>query len=350
MLDQLAAAGTLFLIFSGGELLLRTDFFELLEYARALRVRRQAQDQRAFSSRKRTRFAFAISACARCRSASTRTAPRSTTASPRCPARSIARSPRSGSSRRRPARADRQRADAAERRRLSRRAGAGGGAGRRVHARPDDHAEDGRRHVDAGPAHPDHASAAGLHRQVAGRRTADRAAAGEPSIRRRWTTRRAAPDIPPATSRRTATCIPACSFRCRAATCGASGSTTSGGIRHSSRRSARSASAICRPARCAAFSRTAPGAPGWPTWKATCGALVGGLRKVARVRSRPGESVKPTDPSRPTAHDHAAERGPEEGVREAGLPARARLRDDGARVRQGQHDDPGQCKTNRKNS
>lgn len=36
VLDQLAAAGTLFLIFSGGELLLRTDFFELLEYARAL--------------------------------------------------------------------------------------------------------------------------------------------------------------------------------------------------------------------------------------------------------------------------------------------------------------------------
>jgi radical SAM protein with 4Fe4S-binding SPASM domain len=37
VLDQLAAAGTLFLVFSGGELLLRTDFFELLEYARALR-------------------------------------------------------------------------------------------------------------------------------------------------------------------------------------------------------------------------------------------------------------------------------------------------------------------------
>src|SRR6476659_2465736 len=36
VLDQLAAAGTLFLVFSGGELLLRTDFFELLEYARAL--------------------------------------------------------------------------------------------------------------------------------------------------------------------------------------------------------------------------------------------------------------------------------------------------------------------------
>jgi AdoMet-dependent heme synthase len=37
ILDQLAAAGTLFLIFSGGELLLRKDLFELIGYARALR-------------------------------------------------------------------------------------------------------------------------------------------------------------------------------------------------------------------------------------------------------------------------------------------------------------------------
>jgi AdoMet-dependent heme synthase len=36
VLDQLAAAGTLFLIFSGGELLLRKDLFELLGYAREL--------------------------------------------------------------------------------------------------------------------------------------------------------------------------------------------------------------------------------------------------------------------------------------------------------------------------
>jgi AdoMet-dependent heme synthase len=36
ILDQLAAAGTLFLTFSGGELLLRKDFFELLGYARHL--------------------------------------------------------------------------------------------------------------------------------------------------------------------------------------------------------------------------------------------------------------------------------------------------------------------------
>jgi radical SAM protein with 4Fe4S-binding SPASM domain len=37
VLDQLAAAGALFLTFSGGELLLRRDFFELLEHARAHR-------------------------------------------------------------------------------------------------------------------------------------------------------------------------------------------------------------------------------------------------------------------------------------------------------------------------
>ncbi len=36
VLDQLAAAGTLFLTFSGGEIFLRKDFFELLEYARQL--------------------------------------------------------------------------------------------------------------------------------------------------------------------------------------------------------------------------------------------------------------------------------------------------------------------------
>src|SRR5207247_9323072 len=34
VLDQLASAGTLFLLFSGGELLVRHDFFELLAYYR----------------------------------------------------------------------------------------------------------------------------------------------------------------------------------------------------------------------------------------------------------------------------------------------------------------------------
>src|SRR3979490_3357652 len=37
VLDQLAEAGTLFLTFSGGELLLRKDFFPLLAHARRLR-------------------------------------------------------------------------------------------------------------------------------------------------------------------------------------------------------------------------------------------------------------------------------------------------------------------------
>jgi MoaA/NifB/PqqE/SkfB family radical SAM enzyme len=35
ILDQLAAAGTFFLTFSGGEIFLRSDFFEILEYARS---------------------------------------------------------------------------------------------------------------------------------------------------------------------------------------------------------------------------------------------------------------------------------------------------------------------------
>ena len=36
LLDQLAAAGVFFLVFSGGEVFLRRDFFELLEHARSL--------------------------------------------------------------------------------------------------------------------------------------------------------------------------------------------------------------------------------------------------------------------------------------------------------------------------
>ena len=36
LLDQLAQAGVFFLTLSGGEILLRKDFFEILEYARAL--------------------------------------------------------------------------------------------------------------------------------------------------------------------------------------------------------------------------------------------------------------------------------------------------------------------------
>src|ERR1700685_2488334 len=36
VLDQLAQAGVFFLIFSGGEVFMRMDFFELVEYARSL--------------------------------------------------------------------------------------------------------------------------------------------------------------------------------------------------------------------------------------------------------------------------------------------------------------------------
>ncbi len=36
VLDQLAAAGVFFLVFSGGEIFLRTDLFELIEHARSL--------------------------------------------------------------------------------------------------------------------------------------------------------------------------------------------------------------------------------------------------------------------------------------------------------------------------
>src|SRR5712672_3938440 len=36
VLDQLAEAGVFFLTFSGGEVFLRRDFFEILEYARRL--------------------------------------------------------------------------------------------------------------------------------------------------------------------------------------------------------------------------------------------------------------------------------------------------------------------------
>ena len=35
LLDQLAEAGVFFLTLSGGEILMRKDFFEILEYARA---------------------------------------------------------------------------------------------------------------------------------------------------------------------------------------------------------------------------------------------------------------------------------------------------------------------------
>ena len=70
----------------------------------------------------------------------------------------------------RPARADRERADATERRRLSRRPRSGGVARRRMQHRPDHHAENGRRHVDHFAPNGRAADAPGLHRSVARRR------------------------------------------------------------------------------------------------------------------------------------------------------------------------------------
>ncbi len=45
LLDQFAEAGVFFLTLSGGEILLRKDFFEILEYARAIALLRQTQDE-----------------------------------------------------------------------------------------------------------------------------------------------------------------------------------------------------------------------------------------------------------------------------------------------------------------
>ena len=55
LLDEMAAAGVLFLTLSGGEIFLRKDFFEILEYARELTVRRAAEDKRHPGARARSR-------------------------------------------------------------------------------------------------------------------------------------------------------------------------------------------------------------------------------------------------------------------------------------------------------
>ncbi len=51
LLDQMADAGVFYLTISGGEILMRRDFFEILEHARLRTVLRKAQDQRSFDSR-----------------------------------------------------------------------------------------------------------------------------------------------------------------------------------------------------------------------------------------------------------------------------------------------------------
>jgi hypothetical protein len=126
---------------------------------------------------------------------------------------------------------------------------------------------------------------------------------------------RAAPGTLPATSRPTATSIRACNSRCRRATSGRRRSRRSGMARRSSTRCARSASRICRRARRAASSRRARGARGWPTWKATC---AGHRLRDARARGRRRVPAG------------------EEAVRQTDLRARRCLRNDRARVRQGQ--------------
>ena len=260
--------------------LLRKDFFELLAYARALQFDVKIKTN-AFSSATRRRARSASSASARSQISiySHRAEVHDAHHQGARLARPLAgRDPvPEGAG---PSRDDRQRADAAERRRLSGRAALAARIGRRVHARPDHHAEDGWRHVDPRLRMPAPQAAPRLHRPIAGRRglLPPRRLAFDPRCSTRF---RAAPDIPPAMSPRTAIFTRACSFRCRPATCAGSGSRTSGGTRRSSRRSARSGSAICRPARSAASIRTAPDARASRTWRATC---AGPRRPTARNR------------------------------------------------------------------
>jgi len=89
VLSQLAESGTLFLTFSGGEIFLRQDIFELIEFARDLH----------FDVSLKTN-ALLIDAPADCaiwrsgkfKSASTAPIPKFTTPSPKCAARSRVRS------------------------------------------------------------------------------------------------------------------------------------------------------------------------------------------------------------------------------------------------------------------
>jgi MoaA/NifB/PqqE/SkfB family radical SAM enzyme len=88
--------------------------------------------------------------------------------------------------------------------------------------------------------------------------------------KRLWTCCRAARATPPATSLPTATCIPACNFPCLAETCGARNLRISGAIRRSSAKCDRSRCAICPLARSARMARLARDARGSPISKETC--------------------------------------------------------------------------------
>ena len=86
LLDQMADAGVFYLTFSGGEILMRRDFFEILEYAR-LRTFCIKLKTNGFSFGRRKRSGLANWAWSRCRSAFIRIVPKCTTRLPRCPAR-----------------------------------------------------------------------------------------------------------------------------------------------------------------------------------------------------------------------------------------------------------------------
>ena len=170
VLDQLAAAGTLFLIFSGGELLLRTDFFELLEYARALgfdvklktnaMLIKEADAIRIRELGVRQVQVSIYSHRAEVHDGITKVAgslDRSIAAIRFLKAQGLRVLIANVLMRQNAGDYPGVQALAAE-------------LGVGVHARSDDHAENGRRYVGAGPAHPDDAPAAGVHRQVAARR------------------------------------------------------------------------------------------------------------------------------------------------------------------------------------
>ena len=95
LLEQMAEAGVFFLTLSGGEIMMRRDFFEIVEHARRLsfcvKLKTNAVMIRQREADRCRRLRWTP-----CRSASTRTAPRCMTPSPSCRARSSGPSRRCG--------------------------------------------------------------------------------------------------------------------------------------------------------------------------------------------------------------------------------------------------------------
>ena len=83
LLQQLAEAGTFFLTLSGGEVLMRQDFFELLEYARGLRFNVRIKTN-GVMIRKREAQRMMDLGSRTYKSVSTPTALKCTTRSPNC--------------------------------------------------------------------------------------------------------------------------------------------------------------------------------------------------------------------------------------------------------------------------